>query len=147
MKVQDIFICPMCNGHRIGELMTNVTATSEVLTMTDDGDVSYGTPSLEDGGDGSTVFQYQCMNCGHVLPNISDGAMLHAFLLSTGNPWKHNNENCGQLADKVLSSMSPKEIYNNLRECLIKKYGNDKQLASMMHRRLAQGGDQSEEES
>jgi len=81
MKVQDIFICPQCDGHRIEEIITNAAVTSEVVDTTECGDIKYNTPDIDEG----IVDRYQCVNCGYAIPGVSNGVELYAHLLSSGN--------------------------------------------------------------
>ena len=60
------FKCPKCKGHRLEEVMINVTVASEVsnVCIEDDCvDMDYGHQSSEDGD----VERYQCIDCGEVV--------------------------------------------------------------------------------
>jgi hypothetical protein len=54
------FVCPKCKGHRLEEIMSNVSVASEITEIKKDGDLNYGEQTNEDG----EVAQYQCINCG-----------------------------------------------------------------------------------
>ena len=59
------FTCPKCKGHRLEEVMSDVTLTSTILNVGPGGDVEYGPKSEEDG----EVDHYQCQNCNLVIVN------------------------------------------------------------------------------
>jgi rubredoxin len=54
------FVCPNCKGKRLEEVMSDVSVTSEITNIREDGDLDYG----EQVNDGGEVAQYQCVKCG-----------------------------------------------------------------------------------
>jgi predicted RNA-binding Zn-ribbon protein involved in translation (DUF1610 family) len=62
------FKCPDCGGHRIEEIMSDVTVASEITCIPEGGDLDYG----EQTSDGGVVERYQCMHCGFVVPDCTD---------------------------------------------------------------------------
>lgn len=69
------FKCPKCGHFVVEEVMGDVTVASEVVDVDEDGDVSYGEQTNEDG----EVVRYQCAECGWTLP-VDDGQELYEFL-------------------------------------------------------------------
>jgi predicted RNA-binding Zn-ribbon protein involved in translation (DUF1610 family) len=65
------FKCPACKGERLEEIMDNVTLSTPVTGVFDEG----GTVTL-DYGDAYTEYsdavRFQCADCGHVLTD-ADG--------------------------------------------------------------------------
>jgi len=62
------FTCPDCHEHRLEEVMINVTVSSEVNSISEDGCIEYGEQTNDDG----EVSHYQCVNCGYI-PEWVDG--------------------------------------------------------------------------
>jgi len=64
------FTCPECGEHRLEEVMIDVTVSSEITRISDDGDHDYGEQTNEDG----ETSHYQCMNgtCGYVVGLTQD---------------------------------------------------------------------------
>jgi len=71
------FTCPDCGSHRLEEVMDDVTMTTEILSVGPGGDLEYGDNSA---GDSGTVDRYQCLNCGHVIPDATDSQELAVAL-------------------------------------------------------------------
>ena len=81
MKIKNAFVCPGCGGHRVEEVMSDTTVSTEVNTVAECGDVEYG----EDSHDGGVVDRFQCLDCGYVLPCDPDAESLYDFLVSSDN--------------------------------------------------------------
>ena len=62
------FTCPGCKGNRLEEVMENVTVSSEVTNIDDEGDHDYGIQTNENG----ELSHFQCVKCGYIL-EIKDG--------------------------------------------------------------------------
>ena len=65
------FTCPLCGTHRIEEVMTGVTVSSEITTLHTGeglGDCEYAS-SCNEGGE---VDRFQCMNCGYAIKDCMD---------------------------------------------------------------------------
>jgi hypothetical protein len=63
------FCCPKCHSTRgVEEIMGNVTMTSIITEVSDDGLFEYNDDVLYDDG---RIERYQCVNCGYEL---QDGA-------------------------------------------------------------------------
>lgn len=58
------FTCKDCGGHRLEEIMTDVTLASEITDVGPGGDLEYASQGAGDSGD---VDRYQCLDCGHVV--------------------------------------------------------------------------------
>ena len=78
MKVSDVFECPSCGHNEIEEIQVSATVATEVLEVEDGGDTTYGPTELSDGFSD----RFQCVNCGLVLPGISDTDDLYEYLKS-----------------------------------------------------------------
>jgi predicted RNA-binding Zn-ribbon protein involved in translation (DUF1610 family) len=76
-KVAAAFTCPRCGGHRLEEVVCQVTASYEVVEYYPEGDLEYGDADM----DGGKVDRYQCRDCGWVVPQVADGQGLIAWLL------------------------------------------------------------------
>jgi len=61
-----IFTCPECGKHRL-ECCEDGSYNSEVLNIDEEGDFDYG--PIDASG---MVDRFQCLNCGHILPNCID---------------------------------------------------------------------------
>ena len=70
------FTCPKCGSHRLEEVLTDCTVSSEILDMGPGGDLEYG----EANNDGGCVDRYQCLNCGCIVPNAEDAEALAVAL-------------------------------------------------------------------
>lgn len=64
------FNCPQCGGHRLEEVMVNVTVASRIVGVTvdmnqsnSDAGIRYGDQTNDEG----EVDHYQCQSCGHIL--------------------------------------------------------------------------------
>ena len=78
MKISDKFECPSCGHKEIEEVQGGATVVSEVLEVENGGDTTYGPTELSDG----YTDRFQCVNCGLVLPGISDTEELFEYLNS-----------------------------------------------------------------
>jgi len=63
------FTCPNCKNHRLEEIMVDVVVSSEIAVINEDGDITYGEQTNEDG----EVSQYQCIGCGYIVGQESEG--------------------------------------------------------------------------
>jgi len=123
----------MCGGNRIDELLVDAVVTSKVIATREDGILEHGPTKVAE----CTIEAYNCAACGHTIPGVTNGAALHAFLLSSGNKWQHDYKNCERLAERAMVGMSEDKMYKELREYLTRKYVADEQLANTMRRILA----------
>jgi len=67
------FTCPDCGSHRLEEILTDVILTTEIIDVGPGGDLEYA-----DGGQGDEgeVDRYQCLDCGHVIPDAKNSEEL-----------------------------------------------------------------------
>ena len=73
------FTCQKCGKHRLEEVMTNVTVSSEIITIHTDeglGDCEYAGICNE----GGEVDRFQCLSCGCVIENVKTLEELVEFL-------------------------------------------------------------------
>lgn len=75
-RIAKAFRCPKCGGHRLEEVMLDVTVFSDVVSCGTGGDCEYGKQS----NDGGAVDRYQCSECGWTVPDIHDAEQLFEWL-------------------------------------------------------------------
>lgn len=63
--------CPKCGCTKIEETLVDATVYSEILSVSEDGQVEYGSFRNEDG----EVSNYSCWNCDYVFED-EDGACI-----------------------------------------------------------------------
>jgi transcription elongation factor Elf1 len=71
MKVDKVFTCPQCGGHRLEEVMVGVISYSEVtdIEQTDTGlACEYGETTHDEG----ELARFQCLDCRHVVAESED---------------------------------------------------------------------------
>ena len=78
MKVSDKFECPSCGHKEIEEVLGNASIVSAVLEVEDGGSTIYGNTNMSV----HSHDRFQCVNCGLVLPDISDTEELFEYLNS-----------------------------------------------------------------
>lgn len=74
------FTCPRCDGHRVEEVMINVTVVTPINTIhTGDGlgDCEYGSNIINEDGE---VDCFKCRKCGYVVENVKTLEGLVEFL-------------------------------------------------------------------
>ena len=91
MNIKNAFMCPDCGGHRVEEIMSNTTVSTEVATVAECGDTEYG----EDSHSGGVTDRFQCLNCGYALPCEPDTVSLYEFLVSSENKTEQEGHNDG----------------------------------------------------
>jgi transcription elongation factor Elf1 len=91
MIINAVFTCPDCKGHRLEEIMVNVTVASEIIVIHSCGYCEYGEPSNDCG----VIDRYQCLDCGFMIltkdgENITDPQELfqHLTQITTPTYWK-----------------------------------------------------------
>ena len=57
------FKCPKCGCVVLEEVMTDVTQSSNILSVGKEGEAEYGNAS----SDGGVIDRIQCLECGHVI--------------------------------------------------------------------------------
>jgi len=71
------FTCPNCDGHRIEEIMVDVTMSTEVNDISEYGDVNYGDQCSE----GGVIDRFQCMECGERIgDHVTDTESLYDYI-------------------------------------------------------------------
>lgn len=61
------FTCPKCGGHKIEEIMADVTVISEVNDIVGDDGVRLDFSYDDQTNDGGEIDRYQCADCGHCV--------------------------------------------------------------------------------
>ena len=96
VKVEKVFTCPRCGGHRLEEVMHSVIQSSPVLDIEveDEGEeseahiVEYGDATF----DGGVVSHYQCLGCGEELKCEPDDQSLYEYLKEMQKGQSSKNE-------------------------------------------------------
>jgi rubredoxin len=76
LKVEEVFTCPTCGGHRLEEVLVGVVLYSVIDYVGASGGVEYGPENHEDGD----IDRYQCVDCGWVMEGVTEEQELFAYL-------------------------------------------------------------------